>query len=207
MISLHFIVGPAGSHTFGRAAYFGIGAYGAAFLMKGLGFSMGWAMLLGPLFAGMAAVVFGWFCVRLSGVYFAMLTLAFAQIVWSVVFQWESVTGGSNGMTGIWPYSWLAGKTHYYVMTLVVCAAAAFVLRKMLFSPFGYAMRAARDSVLRSEAVGIDTKAIQWTAFTISGLVCGYAGALFAFSKGSISPARARLLLLSGATARASPPP
>jgi len=145
--------------------------------------------------------------VRLSGVYFAMLTLAFAQIVWSVVFQWESVTGGSNGMTGIWPYSWLAGKTHYYVMTLVVCAAAAFVLRKMLFSPFGYAMRAARDSVLRSEAVGIDTKAIQWTAFTISGLVCGYAGALFAFSKGSISPARARLLLLSGATARASPPP
>lgn len=188
VVSLHFIMGPAGLHSFGHAAYFGIGAYGAAFLMKGLGLEMGWAMLLGPLFAGLAAVVFGWFSVRLSGVYFAMLTLAFAQIVWSVAYQWESVTGGSNGMTGIWPSSWLADKTHYYVLTLALCTVAAFVLRKMLFSPFGYAMRAARDSVLRSEAVGINTKAVQWTAFAISGLVCGYAGALFAFSKGSISP-------------------
>lgn len=188
VISLHFIMGTAGLHTFGHAAYFGIGAYGAAFLLKGAGISMGWALVLGPLFAGLAAVVFGWFCVRLSGVYFAMLTLAFAQIVWSVVFQWESVTGGSNGMTGIWPSGWLTDKTHFYVLTFVVCAVAAWVLRKILFSPFGYAMRAARDSMLRSETIGINTKAIQWTAFVISGLVCGYAGALFAFSKGSISP-------------------
>ena len=188
VISLHFIMGPAGLHTFGHAAYFGVGAYGAAFLMKGLGLGMGWALLLGPLFAGLAAVVFGWFCVRLSGVYFAMLTLAFAQIVWSVAYQWESVTGGSNGMTGIWPSGWLADKTHFYLFALLVCAVAALVLRKVLFSPFGYAMRAARDSVLRSEAVGVNTKAIQWTAFVISGLVCGVAGALFAFSKGSISP-------------------
>lgn len=188
VISLHFIMGTAGLHTFGHAAYFGIGAYGAAFLLKGAGLAMGWALVIGPLFAGLAAVVFGWFCVRLSGVYFAMLTLAFAQIVWSVVFQWESVTGGSNGMTGIWPASWLADKTNFYLLTFSVCAVAAFVLRKILFSPFGYAMRAARDSVLRSEAIGINTKAIQWTAFAISGLVCGYAGALFAFSKGSISP-------------------
>lgn len=188
VISLHFILGTGGLHTFGHAAYFGIGAYGAAFLLKGAGLTMGWALILGPLFAGLAAVVFGWFCVRLSGVYFAMLTLAFAQIVWSVVFQWESVTGGSNGMTGIWPAGWLADKTHFYLLTFAVCAVAAFVLRKVLFSPFGYAMRAARDSVLRSEAIGINTNAIQWTAFIIAGLVCGYAGALFAFSKGSISP-------------------
>lgn len=188
VISLHFILGPAGLHTFGHAAYFGIGAYGAAFLLKGAGLPMGWALVVGPLFAGLAAVLFGWFCVRLSGVYFAMLTLAFAQIVWSVVFQWESVTGGSNGMTGIWPAGWFADKTHFYLLTFAVCAVAAFVLRKILFSPFGYAMRAARDSALRSEAIGINTKAIQWIAFIIAGFVCGYAGALFAFSKGSISP-------------------
>lgn len=188
VISLHFILGPAGLHTFGHAAYFGIGAYGAAFMLKGAGVGMGWALFTGPLFAGMAAMLFGWFCVRLSGVYFAMLTLAFAQIVWSVVFQWESVTGGSNGMTGIWPSGWLADKTSFYLLAFVLCAIAAFLLRKILFSPFGYAMRASRDSVLRSESIGIHTKAIQWTAFVISGLACGYAGALFAFSKGSISP-------------------
>ncbi|MBL0421628.1 ABC transporter permease [Ramlibacter sp. AW1] len=188
VVSLHFIAGPGGLHTFGHAAYFGIGAYGAAFLLKSAGLPMEASLLLGPVFAGLAAVVFGWFSVRLSGVYFAMLTLAFAQIVWSVVFQWEDVTGGSNGMTGIWPSDWLADKTHYYLLTLVIAAFAAWLLRKMLFSPFGYALRAARDSVLRSEAIGIDTKAVQWTAFILSGLVCGYAGALFAFSKGSISP-------------------
>lgn len=186
--SLHFIAGPAGLHTFGHAAYFGAGAYGAAFLLKEAGLAMGWALFFGPFFAGLAALVFGWFCVRLSGVSFAMLTLAFAQIVWSVIFQWESVTGGSNGMTGIWPSSWLDNKTNYYLLTLAICAVMAFVLRKMLFAPFGYAMRASRDSVLRSEAIGIDTKQIQWVSFAIAGLVCGYAGALFAFSKGSISP-------------------
>jgi branched-chain amino acid transport system permease protein len=186
--SLHFIAGPAGLHTFGHAAYFGAGAYGSAFLMKGAGLTMGWALLFGPLFAGIAALIFGWFCVRLSGVSFAMLTLAFSQIVWSVIFQWETVTGGSNGMTGIWPASWVEDKTNYYLLTFAICAAMAFLLRKVLFSPFGYAMRASRDSVLRSEAIGIDTKLINWISFAIAGLACGYAGALFAFSKGSISP-------------------
>ena len=63
-----------------------------------------------------ARFVFGWFCVRLSGVYLAMLTLAFAQIVWSVVFQWDALTGGSNGLVGIWPSAWLAPKPAYYLL-------------------------------------------------------------------------------------------
>ena len=63
---------------------------------------------LAPLAAGVGAVVFGWFCVRLSGVYLAMLTLAFAQITWSIVFQWYEVTGGDNGILGIWPSPWAA---------------------------------------------------------------------------------------------------
>ncbi len=101
--SLHFIAGPGGMHSFGHAAYFGLGAYGAALLVKGLSLPMGLALAAAPVVALLGALLFGWFAVRLSGVYLAMLTLAFAQIVWAAVFQWEELTGGSNGVIGVWP--------------------------------------------------------------------------------------------------------
>ena len=145
-------------------------------------------LLAGPLLAGAGALVFGWFCVRLSGVYLAMLTLAFAQIAWSIVFQWDTLTGGSNGLIGIWPAPWLASKTAYYYLTLAGCATGIFALWRILYSPFGYAMRAGRDSPLRADAIGIDVHARQWGAFVIAGLAAGAAGSLSAFSKGSISP-------------------
>ena len=88
--SLHFIMGPGGMHSFGHAAYFGLGAYGAALLVKWLAIPMGVALTAAPLAALGGALLFGWFAVRLSGVYLAMLTLAFAQIVWALVFQWEA---------------------------------------------------------------------------------------------------------------------
>ncbi|OGB02050.1 MAG: ABC transporter permease [Burkholderiales bacterium RIFCSPHIGHO2_12_FULL_69_20] len=186
--SLHFIMGPAGMHSFGHAAYFGLGAYAAALLMQRAGWPMEGALLAAPLVAGLGAVVFGWFCVRLSGVYLAMLTLAFAQIVWSITFQWDDFTGGSNGLTGVWPAEWLADKTAYYLLTLVAVVAGVLALRRVLFSPFGLAMRAGRDSPLRADAIGIDVKNIQWAAFVVAAVAAGGAGALYAFSKGSISP-------------------
>jgi branched-chain amino acid transport system permease protein len=186
-VSLHFIMGPGGMHSFGHAAYFGLGAYGAAILFKVLTMPMPLAFAFAPLVAGFGALIFGWFCVRLSGVYLAMLTLAFSQIVWSVVFQWEDVTGGSNGITGIWPATWLDGTAYYY-LTLVLVAASVFIVRRILFAPFGYSLRAARDSALRADAIGIDVKRVQWMAFVIAGLFAGLAGALYIFSKGSISP-------------------
>ena len=186
--SLHFIMGPAGMHSFGHAAYFGLGAYAAALLVRNAGLPMELALVLSPVAAAVGALLFGWFCVRLSGVYLAMLTLAFAQIVWSVTFQWDEFTGGSNGITGVWPAEWLSDKTHYYWLTLALVALAVLALRRILFSPFGYAMRAGRDSVLRADAIGIDVKRMQWVAFVVAGLFAGLAGALYAFSKGSISP-------------------
>jgi branched-chain amino acid transport system permease protein len=188
-VSLHFILGPAGMVSFGHAAYFGLGAYAAALLQKRAGLPMEAALLVAPLAAGAFAVVYGWFCVRLSGVYLAMLTLAFAQISWSVVFQWDSFTGGSNGIFGVWPSAWLADKSAYYYAALALCGCAIVLLWRMLFSPFGYALRAGRDAPLRAEAIGIDVRAFQWAAFAIAGLAAGLAGAVFAFSKGSISPA------------------
>jgi branched-chain amino acid transport system permease protein len=187
-VSLHFIMGPAGMVSFGHAAYFGLGAYAAALLFKRAGLPMEVALLLAPFCAGLFAVVYGWFCVRLSGVYLAMLTLAFAQISWSIVFQWDQLTGGSNGIVGIWPSAWLADKSVYYYATLALCGIGIAFVWRVLFSPFGYVLRAGRDSPLRAEAIGIDVRSFQWAAFVLAGTLAGLAGAVFAFSKGSISP-------------------
>jgi branched-chain amino acid transport system permease protein len=187
VVSLHFMMGPGGMHSFGHAAYYGLGAYGAAILIKAAAMPMPLAMLGAPVLAGIGALLFGWFCVRLSGVYLAMLTLAFSQIVWSVIFQWDGVTGGSNGMIGIWPEEWLSG-TRYYYLTLALVGLSVYVLRRFLFAPFGWALRAGRDSALRAEAIGIDVKRVQWQAFVIAGVFGGLAGTLYVFSKGSVSP-------------------
>lgn len=186
--SLHFMMGPGGMASFGHAAYFGLGAYGAGLLFQRAGWPMEAALFAGPLVAALGAALFGWFCVRLSGVYLTMLTLAFAQIVWSIAFQWDGLTGGSNGMVGVWPAAWLSSKSVFYWLTLALCIAAIAAMRRMLFAPFGYALRASRDSPLRSEASGIPVAAVQWAAFSAAGLFAGLAGALYAFSKGSISP-------------------
>jgi branched-chain amino acid transport system permease protein len=186
--SLHFIMGPGGMHSFGHAAYFGLGAYGAALLMKWLAWPMGVALLAAPVVALAGALLFGWFAVRLSGVYLAMLTLAFAQIVWAAVFQWEGFTGGSNGVIGVWPPPPFDKAWVYFVLTLLFAVVAVLLLRRFLFAPFGYAMRAGRDSPLRAEAIGIDVKRVHWLAFAAAGGICGIGGGLFAFAKGSISP-------------------
>lgn len=186
--SLHFLMSAGGLASFGHAAYFGLGAYGVAFLAKAAGLPMIACLLLGPLLGLMGAAIFGFFAVQLSGVYFAMLTLAFAQIVWSIAFQWVSVTGGDNGILGVWPAAWAAGQASFYWLSLGVATLMVIVLRIIVFSPFGYALRATRDSILRSEAIGIDGKRIQWTAFVIAGTAAGVAGALFAYLKGSVFP-------------------
>jgi branched-chain amino acid transport system permease protein len=187
-VSLHLLLGPAGMVSFGHAAYFGLGAYAAALLVLRWQLPMELALLAAPLAAFGGAVFFGWFCVRLSGIYLAMLTLALAQIVWSVAFQWDAVTGGSNGLVGVWPAPWLASKPAYYLLALALCAVSIAWLWKLVASPFGYALRASRDSPLRAEAIGINVRAQQWAAFIVAGTFAGLAGALFAFSKGSISP-------------------
>ena len=109
-----------------------------------------------------------------------MLTLAFAQIVWSIAFQWVAVSGGDNGILGVWPAAFAASPGAFYALTLVIVVPALAALRAIIFSPFGYALRAARDSELRAEAIGIDRKSVQWRAFILAGAFAGLAGALFA---------------------------
>ena len=185
--SLQFVMGTGGMASFGHAAYFGLGAYAAALAVKH-GAPMEGALVLAPLVAMAGAVVVGAFCARVSGVYLAMLTLAFAQIVWSVAFQWDAVTGGSNGVVGVWPSHWLDNKPAYFWFTLVLVGASLAAIAWIAHAPLGYALRACRDSPLRAAAIGIDVRRTQWLAFAIAGGFAGLAGGLYAFSKGSISP-------------------
>ncbi|HYB55502.1 MAG TPA: ABC transporter permease [Alphaproteobacteria bacterium] len=186
--SLHFIMGPGGLVSFGHAAYFGLGAYGAALAIRHLGVAMAPALLAAPLLAAAGALLFGWFSVRLSGVYFAMLTLAFAQIAWSGASQWLAFTGGDNGILGVWPPTFLANKLAFYYLALVLCGSSILLLRRLVAAPFGYTLRAARDSPLRADAIGIDVRRHQWLAFVVAGLLAGIAGGTYAFSKGSVFP-------------------
>lgn len=186
--SLHVMMGPGGMASFGHAAWFGLGAYGAAFAVKGLALSMPAALLVAPFGAALAALVFGGFVVRLSGVYLAMLTLAFAQIVWAVMFQTVSITGGDNGILGVWPDAWASDPRIYYWLTLVICSAGVLLLRRALYAPFGYALRATRDSSLRAEAIGLHPGTLRLAALVLAGAAAGLAGGLTAFSKGSVFP-------------------
>ncbi|MEP7274977.1 MAG: ABC transporter permease [Betaproteobacteria bacterium] len=185
--SLQFLIGTGGMTSFGHAAYFGVGAYAAA-LADRAGWPFGVALAVAPVAAWAAALLFGWFCVRLAGVYLAMLTLAFAQITWSIAFQWDAVTGGSNGIVGVWPPDLVAGRKTFHAITAVAVVAALLGLYALMRSPFGRALRATRDSALRAAAIGIDVRATQWRGFAVAGAFAGLAGGLFAFSKGSISP-------------------
>lgn len=186
--SLHFILGLGGLVSFGHAAFFGGGAYVAALLVTYADTPMELALLLAPLGAGMAAIIIGWVCLRLTGVYFAMLTLAFSQLLWSLVFQWGEVTRGDDGLVNIWPSAWASGTTVYFYLSLVICTGGILFLRHAAHAPFGYALRAARDSARQAEATGIDTKRVQWAAFALAGAMAGVAGGLFVFSKGSVFP-------------------
>src|SRR5207253_11396926 len=121
---------------------FGLGAYRAALLVKRLAVSMPDGLLAAPVVAVLGAALYGWFAVRLSGVYLAMLTLAFAQIVWSIVFQWSELTGGSNGILGIWPTAPFDNRAALFWLTAALTVVGILLLRTFLFAPFGYAMRA-----------------------------------------------------------------
>ena len=186
--SLNFLIGVGGLVSFGHAAYFGLGAYAAGLLVTKGGLPMEPALLLAPLIAGAFAALFGFFVVRLSGIYLAMLTLAFAQIVYAVCFQWVEFTGGDNGVVGVWPSAWAASRQVYYYVVLALTLAAVIALRRAIYAPFGYTLRAARDSAVRADSIGIDVRRHRWFAFTLAGAAAGLAGALYSFSKGSIDP-------------------
>lgn len=190
--SLNLLTGYGGMVTFGHAAYFGIASYALALLVKRAGVPLVPAFLLCPLVSLAAATVFGYFCVRLTRVYFAMLTLAFAQIVYTVVFQWYALTGGDNGIPGVWSEgiipSSVASPLGYYYFTLTVVVASLATLYLFVKSPFGLILTAVRDNPERTRFVGLNVRLHQYVAFMLAGFHAGVAGALFTFLKGGAYP-------------------
>jgi branched-chain amino acid transport system permease protein len=186
--SLHFVLSIGGLVSLGHAVYFGLGAYAAALAASYFAASTLLGLTVATVAAGLGAVVFGWFCIRLSGIYLAMLTLAFAQILWSIALQWVDVTGGDNGLLGLHRDAVFGSDTAYYYLVLAIVVLAMLVMRHLVFAPFGYALRAGRDSSLRSEALGIDVALHRWAGLIISGALGGLAGGLHVFHKGSVFP-------------------
>ncbi len=176
-MSYNLMLGQAGMLSFGHAAYYGLGGYTVALLSHRYGISTVPGLLAAPLVAGAAALVIGFFTVRLSGMYFAMLTLAFAQLIFSVVSNWYNFTGGDNGLP-VSPPDYLLDTNSYYYFTLAVVAVAIAFLRLITRSPFGAALAAIRENPQRAAFIGLNVRAYQIAAFTIAGGLAGIAGAL-----------------------------
>ena len=188
--SLHFAMGHGGIVSFGHAAFFGLGAYAVALSMRLLDAPVALALVGAPFAAGAVALLAGWVVLRSAGVYAAMLTLAFAQILWSTAIQWVDITGGDNGVLGLWSSlpAAIAGQLGFYWLALGIVVASLLALRRAAVAPFGFSLRASRDSALRAEALGIDVAQVRWLAFTAGGFAAGLAGALHALQKGAVFP-------------------
>jgi branched-chain amino acid transport system permease protein len=192
-VAFNLLLGTTGLLSFGQMAFYGVGAYTVGLLAMKAGFGTLPALLLSPVFAALVAGVIGFFCVRLSGVHFAMLTLAFGQLVYTIAFKWYGFTGGDNGIQGI-PIRPLPGgidigstKAMYY-FALVVVGLSVEILRRVRSSPFGATLKAIRENSQRAAYLGVNVKLYQWAAFVIAGAFTGLAGGLYAVMEKSITP-------------------
>lgn len=176
--SLNLVLGFGGMVSFGHAAFFGVGAYTVALLMKKAGVSLVVAMIAAPCVAGIAAAIVGWFCVRLIGLYFAILTLAFGQLLYMIAFQWYTFTGGDDGIHGI-PKPEFLGPVNYYILCLIIFLACFMVMRTIVNSSFGLTIRLTRENLDRAKFIGINVRRYQLINFIIAGVFAGIAGGLF----------------------------
>ncbi len=197
--SLNLLLGTTGLVSFGHAAYFAVGAYVCAILMKTHGVPFPLAFIAAGAGAGLVALVFGYFCVRLTKIYFAMLTLAFAQIVWAVCFKWNDVTGGEQGLSNV-PYpdlGWMSvipglGELrvggHYFYLTLLLVGLCFLLLKRITGSPFGRILTTIRENPERAEFIGIHVRRYELAAFVVAGIFAGFAGALFGIFNRGVFP-------------------
>ena len=186
--SFNVLLGYGGMLSFGHAAFFGIGAYTLALLAR-TGTAMFVALGLAPLVAAMGAAVIGYFSVRLTGIYFAMLTFAFQMLLYTVALKATWLTGGDDGITGVRLVGLLAGPRPWYFFAVALVGGALWCLHRVVASPFGYTLRALRANPVRTQALGVNVRAHQWAAFVLTGAFAGLAGALFALSTGNVFPA------------------
>jgi branched-chain amino acid transport system permease protein len=193
-LSLDLIMGYTGMVSFGHAAYFGLGAYGSALVLIHFGQPIPVALLVGAVLAGVVAVPVGWFSTRATGIYFAMLTLAFAQFLYTVAYKWRDLTGGSDGIAGVpktdlfWGGPGLASPRAFYFVVASAVVLSLLLCRGLVRSPFGRALQAIRENERRFIALGRDPRPFKLVVFVIAAIFAGLAGALFAPFRGFASP-------------------
>jgi branched-chain amino acid transport system permease protein len=194
---VNFLLGFAGVLSFGHAAYFGLGAYGAGFALKYLAPSTPLSLIAGTLLGGIAGALLGMLIVRRRGVYFAMVTIAFGQVFYYIAFQWSSVTGGDDGLRGFsrqpldfgaFQIDILSNQNAFYYFVLVCFALVVAVMAFILRSPFGRTMLAIRENERRARFLGIPIERHIWIVFTLSCFFMGFAGALYALVNNFADP-------------------
>jgi branched-chain amino acid transport system permease protein len=195
-LSFNLLFGYTGLLSFGHAAYFSVGAYTTGLFLLNVSPSLPLAFLFAIIIATLSAWIIGFFCVRLDEIYFAMLTLAFGMMVHTILWKWDGVTGGADGLVGI-PRPTLnffgftvglSSITNYYYFTLIIVGICVFILWVIINSPFGLILKSIRENHERVEFVGIPMRRYRLVSFVISGLFCAVAGALFAPFEMSIAP-------------------
>jgi len=201
-MSLDLLLGYTGLPSFGHAAYFGLGAYATAYLASSNGLALGLTnnlLLLLPLvlvFTAVVALIIGFFALRTSGIYFLMVTLAFAQMLYSMAIRWSAVTGGSDGLSGvpqpiiaIGPlYYQISSREDYYFLILIFFVAVYWLMRRLVNSPFGWTLRGIRENEPRMKALGVNTFRYKMAVFTIAGAFAGLAGMLLVLFFRNASP-------------------
>jgi branched-chain amino acid transport system permease protein len=181
-------LGYTGMLSFGHAAYFGVGAYTTGIVLIRLWENVWFGLLCGLIMGAVTAIILGYLCIKRKGIYFAMLTLAFAQLLYFIAFQWVDLTGGDNGLRNIpaVPLT-LPGISidiypplRFYFFVLFFVVLALLVLNRILQSPFGHVLQAVRENEPRARSCGYVTSNVRWLAFIISGTISGLAGGLYA---------------------------
>jgi branched-chain amino acid transport system permease protein len=205
-MSLNFLLGFTGVLSFGHAAYFGLGAYGTAMAIKYWGVGSIPAIVLGMIVATIAAMIIGALIIKLRGVYFAMVTIAFGQVFYFIAFRWNAVTGGDDGLTG-WrrlPINFgfaeldiVQNDRAFYYFALVIFALCVAAMAVLLNSPFGRSLIAIRENERRARFLGVPIEFHVWLSFVISCLFVSAAGGLYALLNNFIDP-RALRVDLSG---------
>ncbi|GAC1328035.1 MAG: branched-chain amino acid ABC transporter permease [Beijerinckiaceae bacterium] len=196
-MSVNFLLGFTGVLSFGHAAYFGLGAYGAGLTLEFLALSTPLALVCGMLLGGVAGAMLGALIVRRRGVYFAMVTIAFGQVFYYIAFQWSSLTGGDDGLRGFsrqpldfgfFKIDILSSANNFYFFVLFCFALAVGAMGFILRSPFGRTMIAIRENERRSRFLGIPIERHIWIAFTLSCFFMAFAGALYALVNNFADP-------------------
>jgi branched-chain amino acid transport system permease protein len=176
---LNLMLGYAGMVSFGPAGFYAVGAYTTALILINTQLPFALAFVAGPVVAALSAIIIGWFCVRLTQVYFALLTLAFAQIIHTIIFEWYSFTKGDNGIVDIPIPALLRSIPSYYYFSIIVILLCLAMLWLIIKSPFGKTLQAMRENAQRVESIGINVRLYQLATFVLSSFFLGVAGSLF----------------------------